>query len=121
MSSRRGTYGPNEITAEAPPSTWAIAAGQFMNPMNIMLVAVTVVSFLIGELSTGVIVALLILLNVVLGTRQEIKARASVDALSKLQVPQAKALRDGEVALVPAVELVPGDIVQLEAGDIVPC
>ena len=120
VSSRRGTYGPNEITAEAPPSTWAIAGGQFMNPMNIMLVAVTVVSFLIGEISTGVIVALLILLNVVLGTRQELKARASVDALSKLQVPQAKALRDGQVTLIPAVDLVPGDIVHLEAGDIVP-
>ena len=105
-SSRRVTYGPNEITAEPPPSTWAIALGQFMNPMNIMLVAVTVVSFLIGEVSTGVIVALLILLNVVLGTRQELKARASVDALSKLQVPQAKALRDGQVALIPAVDLV---------------
>ena len=119
-TSRRATYGPNEITAEPPPSTWAIALGQFMNPMNLMLVAVTVVSFLINEISTGVIVAALILLNVVLGTRQELKARASVDALSKLQVPQAKALRDGQVALIPAVDLVPGDIVQLEAGDVVP-
>ena len=64
--------------------------------------------------------ALLILLNVVLGTRQELKARASIDALSNLQVPQAKVLRDGSVALVPAVDIVPGDIVQLEAGDIVP-
>ena len=99
---------------------WAVALQQLRDPMNIMLVAVTVVSFLIGEVSTGVIVALLIALNVVLGARQELKARASVDALSKMQVPQAKALRDGEVALVPAVDLVPGDIVQLEAGDIVP-
>ena len=58
---------------------WAVAAGQFRNPMNIMLVAVGVVSFAIGEISTGIIVALLILLNVVLGSRQELKARASVD------------------------------------------
>ena len=70
-------------------------AGQFRNPMNIMLVAVTVVSFAIGEVSTGIIVALLILLNVVLGSRQELKARASVTALSNLQVPQAKVVRDG--------------------------
>ncbi|MGE5225852.1 MAG: HAD-IC family P-type ATPase, partial [Planctomycetaceae bacterium] len=119
-TSRRATYGPNELTAEPPPSTWAIAAGQFMNPMNLMLVAVAVVSLLIGEVSTGVIVGLLIALNVVLGTRQELKARASVDALSKLQVPQAKVLRNGEVVLVAAVDLVPGDVVQVEAGDIVP-
>ena len=95
-------------------------AQQLRDPMNIMLVAVAAVSFVIGEVSTGVIVGLLILLNVVLGTRQELKARASVDALSKMQVPQAKVVRDGEVALVPAVDLVPGDIVQLEAGDLVP-
>ncbi len=71
-------------------------------------------------MSTGVIVALLILLNVVLGSRQELKARASVDVLSNLQVPQAKVIRDGGLILVPAVDVVPGDVVQLEAGDIVP-
>ena len=64
---RLGQHGPNEITSEPPPSIWAVAAGQFRNPMNIMLVAVTIVSFAIGEVSTGIIVALLILLNVVLG------------------------------------------------------
>ena len=78
------------------------------------------VSLVIGQVSTAVIVGLLVLLNVVLGARQELTARASVDALSKMQVPQAKALRDGELALVAASELVPGDMVQLEAGDIVP-
>jgi P-type Ca2+ transporter type 2C len=120
VTSRLSNYGPNEIEGEPPPSTFAIAAQQFRNPMNLMLVAVVVVSFLIGELSTGVIVALLILLNVVLGTRQELKARASVDALSKLQVPQARVVRGGELALIAATELVPGDLVRVEAGDIVP-
>ncbi len=95
-ASRLGSYGPNAIAAEKPPSMLAVAALQLRDPMNLMLVAVTVVSFLIGEVSTGVIVALLIVLNVVLGSRQELKARASVDALSNLQVPQAKVLRDGE-------------------------
>ncbi|HQR27608.1 MAG TPA: cation-translocating P-type ATPase [Nocardioides sp.] len=112
--------GPNEIAAEPPPSVLAIALAQLRDPMNLMLVAVVVVSILIGEASTAVIVGFLILLNLVLGSRQELKARASVDALSKMQVPQAKVLRSGEVALVPAVELVQGDVVALEAGDIVP-
>ena len=84
--------------------------------MNIMLVAVVAVSLLIGQVSTAVIVGLLVVLNVVLGARQELTARASVDALSKMQVPQAKALRDGEVALVAASELVPGDIVRWRRG-----
>jgi Ca2+-transporting ATPase len=117
---RLAGVGPNAIVSEKPPSAAAIALGQLRNAMNIMLIAVSIVSFVIGETSTGIIVALLIVLNVVLGTRQELQARASVDALSKMQVPQAKTLRGGEMALVPAVDLVPGDIVSLEAGDIVP-
>ncbi len=119
-AARLTRYGPNQIAGEKPPSVWAIALTQLRDPMNLMLVAVAVVSFLIGEVSTGIIVALLILLNVVLGSRQELKARASVDALANLQVPQVKVVRDGSVALVPAVDVVPGDLVQLEAGDIVP-
>ena len=117
---RLSTYGRNEISSEKPPSIVSVALGQLRDPMNLMLVAVTVVSLLIGEISTGVIVALLILLNIVLGTRQELTARASVDALAKLQVPQAKVRRDGQVRLLPATDIVPGDVIDLEAGDIVP-
>ena len=119
-AARLARYGPNRITGEKPPSTWSIAIAQLRDPMNIMLIAVVAVSFVIGQVSTGVIVALLILLNVFLGARQELKARESVTALSNLQVPQAKVVRDGALALVPAVDLVPGDLVQVEAGDIVP-
>ena len=105
---------------EKPPSIVAVALGQLRDPMNLMLVAVTVVSLVIGQVSTGVIVGLLIVLNVVLGSRQELKARASVDALAKLQVPQARVVRDGHWQLVPATDIVPGDMIQVEAGDIVP-
>ena len=119
-ASRLSRYGPNEIAREKPPSLVQVALGQLREPMNLMLIAVVVVSMVISQFSTALIVLLLVLLNVVLGSRQELKARASVDALSKLQVPQAKVLRDGELVLVPAVDLVPGDVVMLEAGDIVP-
>ena len=81
---RLAQHGPNEIAREEPPSVWAIAAQQLRDPMNIMLIAVTIVSVAIGQVSTGVIVALLILLNVVLGSRQELKAQASVAALAQL-------------------------------------
>ncbi len=119
-ANRLSRYGPNEIAKEKPPSVWEVALNQVRDPMNIMLIAVIVVSCFISQFSTAVLVLFLVLLNVVLGSRQELKARASVDALSKMQVPQAKVLRDGELVLVPAVDLVPGDVVQLEAGDIVP-
>jgi P-type Ca2+ transporter type 2C len=119
-AARLARYGPNQITQEKPPSVWSLALGQLRDPMNIMLVAVTVVSLIIGQVSTGVLVAVLVALNVVLGTRQELKARASVDALAKLQIPQSRVLRGGEVILIAAVDIVPGDVVLVEAGDIVP-
>lgn len=117
---RLSRFGPNEIAKEKPPSVWVVASVQLRDPMNIMLIAVTVVSLLISQFSTALIVGVLVLFNVILGSRQELKARASVDALSQMQVPQAKVIRDGQLALGPASSLVPGDIVQLEAGDIVP-
>jgi Ca2+-transporting ATPase len=120
VATRLGEHGPNAIAAEKPPSVWEIALVQLREPMNLMLIAVVVVSLIIGEVSTAVVVGLLILLNLVLGTRQELQARASIDALSNLQVPQARVVRDGAVALIPSTDVVPGDIVQLEAGDIVP-
>jgi Ca2+-transporting ATPase len=119
-ATRLSRYGANQITSEKPPSTWEVALQQLRDPMNIMLVAVAVVSLVIDQVPTAIVVALLVVLNVLLGARQELKARASVDALSKMQVPQTRVLRDAAVVQVPAVDVVVGDIVQVEAGDIVP-
>ena len=116
---RLAQYGPNELKREAKPSVWAILLEQIRDPMNIMLIAVTVVSLVITEWSTALVVGLLVALNVVLGTRQELKARASVDALADMQIPQARVVRDGAKRSVPATEVVPGDLVAVEAGDIV--
>jgi Ca2+-transporting ATPase len=118
--SRLAQYGPNELHAEAPPSVWKIAFAQVVDPMNLMLLIVAIVSFLLGEVSTAILVAALVLLNVVMGSRQELSAQAAVDALAQMQIPQARVVRDGTLELLPATDLVPGDIVNLEAGDIVP-
>ena len=88
--------------------------------MNIMLVIVAVASLAIGQVATGIFVALLVTFNVVMGSRQELKARASVDALAQLQVPHARVRRAGRVEEVESIDLVPGDVVLLEAGDVVP-
>ncbi|MDT2004866.1 cation-translocating P-type ATPase [Rhodococcus opacus] len=117
---RRRRHGPNEIASEPAASTWAIALQQLKDLMNLMLVAVAIVSVVIGEVPTAIIVAALVVLNVVLGTQQELKARASVDALAKMQIPQVRVTRDGALEQFAATDLVPGDIVHLEAGDIVP-
>ncbi len=119
-AARLRRVGPNELPKEAAPSRWAVAAGQWRDPMNVLLTVIGVVSFVAGQVETGLLVAGLVLLNVVLGTRQEMAARASVDALESLNVPSARVRRDGRVAEVQSTDLVPGDVLVLEAGDIVP-
>jgi Ca2+-transporting ATPase len=117
---RLGQYGPNELPKEPPPSMWAVARGQLVNPMNIMLLLVVVASFAIVQIATALVVLGLVTFNVVMGSVQELKARASVEALAKLQVPRARVRRSGQAGQIESATLVPGDIVLLEAGDVVP-
>ena len=117
---RLAEHGPNSIAAEPSPSVWQVSLAQLADPMNVMLVIVAVISLFINQVSVGLVVGALVILNVFLGARQELKARASVDALSKMQIPKARVFRDGSLLQVPSTDLVPGDIVALEAGDIVP-
>src|SRR5262252_7199720 len=113
-------YGPNALPTEPPPSAWVVARGQLANPMNIMLLIVCGASFAIAQWATAVVVLGLVLFNVVMGTAQELKARASVEALAQLQVPHARVRRSGQVEELESTKLVPGDVVLLEAGDVVP-
>src|SRR5690242_8513557 len=99
---------------------WSVARGQLANPMNIMLLLVVVASFAIVQIATALVVLGLVVFNVVMGTNQELKARASVEALAQLQVPHARVRRSGQVEQIESTGLVPGDIVLLEAGDVVP-
>src|SRR5215469_16959040 len=117
---RQSEYGPNDLPTEPPPSVWAVAREQLANPMNIMLLFVVAASFAIVQIATALVVLGLVLFNVVMGTNQELKARASVEALAKLQVPHARVRRSGQVEQIESTKLVPGDIVLLEAGDVVP-
>src|SRR6266702_8126100 len=116
---RLAEYGPNELPTEPPPSVWVVGRGQLANPMNIMLLIVCGASFAIGQVATGVVVLGLVVFNVVMGSSQELKARASVEALAQLQVPRARVRRSGQVEEVESTKLVPGDVVLLEAGDVV--
>src|SRR6266566_2738847 len=117
---RLAEYGPNELPTEPPPSVWVVGRGQLANPMNIMLLIVCGASFAIGQVATGVVVLGLVVFNVIMGSSQELKARASVEALAQLQVPRARVRRSGQVEEVESTKLVPGDLVLLEAGDVVP-
>ena len=117
---RRAEFGLNELRTEPPPSVWVVARAQLANPMNIMLLIVAVASFGIGQIATGVVVTALVTFNVVMGSSQELKARASVEALAQLQVPHARVRRTGAIEELESTMLVPGDVVLVEAGDVVP-
>src|SRR3974390_3002248 len=88
--------------------------------MNIMLLLVVAASFAIVQIATALVVLGLVTFNVVMGSVQELKARASVEALAQLQVPHARVRRSGQVEQVESTKLVPGDVVLLESGDVVP-
>lgn len=120
VSASRAKAGENKIASEQPPTRWTIAVRELGDPMNLMLVVVAIASLVIGQQPVGIMVAVLVILNVVLGTQQALKALAAVDALAKMQTPRVRVVRDGSLAEIAATELVPGDIVQLEAGDLVP-
>jgi Ca2+-transporting ATPase len=120
VARRLTKYGPNELPAEPSPSIWQVAWVQVSNPMNVMLLIVAIASFVIGQEETGFIIGLLVTLNVVMGANQELKAKASVDALEELQVPKARVRRASRIEEIDSTGLVPGDVVQVEAGDMVP-
>jgi len=119
-ASRLALYGPNRIEAARPPSAAAIILRQLVQGMTLMLIVIAVGGFLLGEVGLAVIISLLVIANVGLGTRQALASQRSVDALATSQVTRARVVRDGTLSELSVEDLVPGDIVRLEAGDIVP-
>ncbi len=116
-SKRLEKYGPNEIVERKKTPAWLQFLKQFTEVLIIVLLVATAVSAVLGEyLDAGVIFAIVIL-NAVMGFLHERKAEKAVEALKKMLVPKAKALRDGSVKVVESRSVVPGDILILEAGE----
>ena len=118
---RRATYGANKFADAPKEPRWRAFLRQYSDPMQlVLLVAGVACLFLPGQVPTGIVLILLTVFNAFMGVNQEGKAEASVAALQKMMVVQAKVRRGGEVVQVPMEDLVPGDIVNIEAGDLVP-
>ena len=121
VAERRQRYGPNKLAEEAKEPAWQAFVRQYRDLMQLVLVGAAVVSIVaLQDISTGVVVLGLTVVNAVMGLHQEGKAAESVAALRQMLIMTASVRRDGEVVEVPAEELVPGDIVSFEAGDKVP-
>jgi len=112
--------GPNELKAAKKRTVFQMMLDQFKDFMVIILILAAVVSGFLGETVDACIILVLVLLNAILGTVQEVKAEQSLEALQKMSAPHAKVLRDGKQTVVPARELVRGDVVILDTGDYVP-
>ena len=117
---RLGRYGPNELAHEAKASPLALFFNQFRNVLIVILIVATVLSALVGEYVDAAIIGVIIVFSAVLGFVQEYRAGRALDALKKMLAPAITALRDGQELEVPSRELVPGDVLLLEAGDRIP-
>ncbi|MFE0512095.1 cation-translocating P-type ATPase [Streptomyces sp. NPDC058964] len=113
-------HGPNALPEEKPLPGWRRYLAQYRSYMQLVLVAAAVVSFLVAEWSTGVLLMVLTVLNAVVGMRQEGKAESAMNALKSMLKATARVRRDGTEAEIPAEEVVAGDVVLLTAGDEVP-
>jgi Mg2+-importing ATPase len=119
-ASRLTRYGRNELGNGAGHLPIGVLAEQFRSPFVIILLAAAALSFGIGEMQEGVIIAAIVLASSVLGFFQEYRAANTVAALRARLRNTASVLRDGETREVPASEIVPGDVVLLRAGSMVP-
>ena len=113
-------YGPNAFQEKKPKTKLQMFLSQLRDPMIYILFGAVIISLILKEVSDSVIILAVILLNAIIGMVQESKAEKSLEALKKLSSPTALVRRDGVPVEVPAAELVPGDIVLLEAGRIIP-
>jgi P-type Ca2+ transporter type 2C len=121
VESRRAKYGANKFAEPPKEPRWQAFLRQYRDPMQLVLLAAGILSlFIPDQVPTAVVLIGLTLLNAAMGLNQEGKASASVAALQKMMVVNAKVRRDGSLASLPMEQLVPGDIVNIEAGDLVP-
>ncbi|MFW6201767.1 MAG: cation-translocating P-type ATPase [Gemmatimonadota bacterium] len=117
---RRARHGPNVLRARKPRSAWRILLDQLRSVVVILLAVAAAVAYLVGDpLDAAAILAVLVI-NTVLGFVTEMRARRAMEALLRLEVPRATVVRGGEAREIDAAELVPGDVIELEAGAAVP-
>lgn len=120
VRSNQEKYGKNELAEGKKKKIWQIFLEQFLDFLVIILIAAAVVSGMLGEMESAIVILVVITINAILGTAQTVKAEQSLDSLKELSAPLAKVLRNGKVIPIPAKEVTIGDEVFLEAGDYVP-
>jgi Ca2+-transporting ATPase len=117
---RLAEFGPNELQATERTSPWKLLLDQLKNVLIVILLVAVVLSGALGHATEAIVITVIVLFAVLLGFVQEYRAERAIEALSEMAAPTASVLRDGEPVEVPAREVVPGDVLLLEAGDRAP-
>ncbi|MDP1758791.1 MAG: HAD-IC family P-type ATPase, partial [Thermodesulfovibrionales bacterium] len=117
---RLAEYGPNELKEKEKRTLFMMFLDQFKDFMILILIGAAIISGIIGEPADTIAIIVIVVLNAVIGFIQEYRAEKAMAALKKMAAQIATVIRDGKPANIPAVEIVPGDIVLLEAGKVVP-
>jgi len=127
VQEKRAQHGENKLKEKKKKTTLQRFAEQFKDVMILILIVAAAISFVIAcvegepkEFFEPVLILLIVILNAIMGVMQESKAEKALDALKSLSAPHARVIRDGTEKVIDAVELVPGDIIRLEAGDFIP-
>jgi len=113
-------YGPNELRGKPPTPFWRLVLEQLKEFVVIILIVASLISFLLGDEVEAAAIIAIVILNTVIGVIQESRAEAALAALKKLAAPDARVIRGGSRINIPTRELVPGDVVLLEAGNFIP-
>ncbi|MDI1322218.1 MAG: cation-translocating P-type ATPase [Algoriphagus sp.] len=113
-------FGPNALLEKKKKPAWILFLGQFKDFMILILLAAAFLSGIIGELTDTLIILVIIILNAILGFVQEYRAEKAMEALKKMTETQSQVIREGKTQTLSSNELVPGDLLLLEAGNMVP-
>lgn len=119
VSRRQEQFGYNVLEEIKPQSTLMIFLSQFKDLLVIILIAAAIVSMVSGEVESTIVILVVITMNAILGTIQSVKAQKSLDSLKQLSTPHTRVIRDGQTMEISSKELTVGDIMLLEAGDVV--
>lgn len=119
-SQRLQQHGSNQLVEKKNTPAWKLFLLQFKDVMILILVVAAAISGFVGDLKDTIVILFIVLLNAVIGFVQEYRAGKAMDALKKLAASSAKVKREHELVVVPSADVVPGDVVALEAGDLVP-
>ncbi|PVU89478.1 hypothetical protein BB561_005337 [Smittium simulii] len=119
VEKRRVQYGENKLIGDAGVSWFKVMINQFLNILVLILIGASILSFVVKDYAEAAVILIIVFLNAAIGFVQEFKAEKTVESLKKMTSPSSQVLRNSEFVSLPTSELVPGDIIALNSGDVV--